>query len=131
MNGIVKALQEVGVFYVATVEGDQPKVRPFGAVADIGGKAYFCTNNTKNVYRQIIANPKVEICGPKQDGTWVRVTGVLVRDDSDTAREAMLEQVPVLKNMYHIGDGIFEVFRLEKAAAVLCSMGGASVEIKE
>lgn len=131
MNGIVKALQESGVFYVSTVEDDQPRVRPFGAVIDFGGKAYFCTNNTKNVFKQMIKNPQVEICGLKKDGTWVRVTGKLIRDDNDTVRAAMLEAMPGLKNMYSVGDGIFEVFKLEGATAALYSMAAKPVEIKE
>ncbi|QAT50893.1 hypothetical protein EQM14_14570 [Caproiciproducens sp. NJN-50] len=122
MNQIVKALEETKVFYVATVEGDQPRVRPFGAVMEYGGRIYFSTNNTKNVYHQMRKNPKVEICGCKPDGTWVRVTGRLVRDDNDGARAAMLEKMPELKSMYRVGDGKFEVLFLEDAEATLYSM---------
>lgn len=131
MNQIVKALEETKVFYVGTVEDDQPRVRPFSAVMDYGGKAYFCTSNAKNVYRQIMKNPKVEICGCKPDGTWVRVFGRLTRDDSDDARAAMLEKMPELKNIYHVGDGKFEVLFLEDAKAALYSMTDAPKEITE
>ena len=131
MNKIVEALRETGIFYVSTVEDDQPKVRPFGAVMDLHGTAYFCTNNTKDVYRQLIKNPKTQICGCRKDGGWVRVTGKLIRDDSDAARAAMLEALPGLKRMYSVGDGIFEVFRLEQASALLYSRGAAPVEIEE
>ncbi|WP_411677252.1 pyridoxamine 5'-phosphate oxidase family protein [Caproicibacter sp.] len=131
MNHIVEALKETKVFYVATMEGDQPRVRPFSAVMDYEGKAYFCTNNTKNVYHQIMKNPKVEICGCKPDGTWVRVSGKLVRDDSDTVRAAMLENMPMLKNIYSVGDGKFEVLALSEAKASLCSMTDAPKEITE
>lgn len=129
MNRIVKALEETKVFYVGTVDGDQPRVRPFSAVMEYEGKVYFCTNNTKNVYHQIMKNPKVEICGCKPDGTWVRVSGKLVRDDSDAARAAMLEKMPELKNMYHVGDGIYEVLSLESPKATLYSMTDAPKEI--
>ena len=131
MNGIVQALKETGVFYAATVEGDQPRVRPFGGVIDYNGKAYFCTNNTKACFRQLLANPKTEICGMKPDGSWVRVSGRLIREDNDAVRAAFLEASPGLKNRYSIGDGIFEVFRLEDAVACLYTMGADPVEIIE
>ena len=130
MNRIVQELQETGVFYVATVENDQPRVRPFGAVIEYEGKVYFCTNNQKNVYKQLAANPKAEICGMKKDGAWIRVTGTLVQDSNAGARAAMLEAVPALKQMYRLDDGIFEVLRLENATAMLYTFTAAPVEIK-
>lgn len=129
MNPIVEALRDAGVFYVATVEGDQPRVRPFGAVMEYEGRVYFCTNNQKHVYRQLTANPKAEICALKPDRTWIRVTGELVRDDNDATREAMLEAAPGLRRMYSLGDGIFEVLRLEHATAMLYSFGAQPVVI--
>lgn len=131
MNGIVQALKETGVFYVATLEGDQPRVRPFGGVIDYNGKAYFCTNNTKACFRQLLANPKAEICGMKPDGSWVRVSGRLIREDNDAIRAAFLEAAPGLRNRYSVGDGLFEVFRLEDAAAYLYTMAADPIEIKE
>lgn len=130
MNKIAEVLKETGVFYIATAEGDQPRTRPFGAVIEFNGKAYFCTNNTKNVYRQLMENPKTEICGSLPSGKWVRVTGTLVRDDNDDVRAAMLEEIPSLKNMYHIGDGIFEVLYLDNASAVVYSTDAAPEVIK-
>lgn len=127
MNRIVEELGGAGVFYVATVENDQPRVRPFGAVIEFEGKVYFCTNNQKNVYKQLVSNPKAEICGMKQDGTWIRVTGNLVQDDSAAARAAMLESVPSLRRMYRVDDGLFEVLRLEDATATLYSFGADPV----
>ncbi len=129
MKRVVEELREAGVFYVATVEQDQPRVRPFGAVMDYKGKACFCTNNTKDVYKQLIENPKVEICGCKEDGAWVRVTGKLIREDNDVARAAMLESVPGLKGMYQVGDGIFEVFYLTDASAMLYPRNAAPVKL--
>ena len=119
MNKIVEELKKTGVFYIATVDTDgRPRVRPFGAVAEFEGKVYICTNNTKNCYAQMLANPKTEISGMEPDGTWIRVTGKLIRDDRDEARAAMLEANQNLKEMYHVGDGIFEVLYL---ADVTCT----------
>ena len=115
MNAITEELKKTGTFYVATVEGDQPRVRPFGAVAEFEGKTYICTNNTKACYAQMLANPKTEICGMQPDGSWVRISGNLVRDDRDEARAAMLAENPSLGMMYHVGDGIFEVLYIADA----------------
>jgi uncharacterized pyridoxamine 5'-phosphate oxidase family protein len=125
MSEIVDLLKTAGVFYIATVEDDQPRVRPFGAVIEFDGKIYFCTNNRKDVFKQLMRNPKTEICGSLPDGRWIRVVGTLVRDDNDAARAAMLEAVPMLKSMYGVGDGLFEVVYLDNAVATLYSMGGA------
>ena len=128
---VVEELRKTGVFYVATVDaGGQPRVRPFGAVAEFEGKVYICTNNTKKCYAQMIANPKTEICGTQPDGTWLRITGKLVRDDRDEARTAMLEDNESLKSMYHIGDGIFEVLFLEDATCTKYSFTAAPVVIE-
>ncbi|MBR6018819.1 MAG: pyridoxamine 5'-phosphate oxidase family protein [Lachnospiraceae bacterium] len=115
MNAITEELKKTGTFYVATVEGDQPRVRPFGAVTEFEGKTYICTNNTKACYAQMLANPKTEICGMQPDGSWVRISGNLVRDDRDEARAAMLADNPGLGMMYHVGDGIFEVLYIADA----------------
>ena len=129
MNRIVEELKKAGVFYVATVEGDQPRVRPFGAVSEINGSAYICTNNTKPVYRQLAANPKAEISAMLPTGEWLRITAKIVRDDSDAAREAMLKDNPSLGGMYHIGDGIFEVLRLEDVKGCKCSFTAPPEEL--
>lgn len=118
MNKIVEALKATKVFYVATIDGDQPRVRPFSSVTDIDGKLYICTNNTKKVFDQMMKNPKVEICGMGADGTWIRVTGTIVRDDRDEARKAMLEDPTGPSNLYTLGDGIFEVLRVDDAVCM-------------
>jgi uncharacterized pyridoxamine 5'-phosphate oxidase family protein len=117
MNPIVAELKKTKVFYVATMDGDQPRVRPFSSVTEFDGKPYICTSNTKQVYAQMVSNPKVEICGMNPDGTWVRVTAVLVRDDRDAARAAMLSDPTGPSELYTLGDGHFEVLRLENAVA--------------
>ena len=129
MNRIVEELKKAGVFYIATVEGDQPRVRPFGAVSEIDGCAYICTNNTKPVYQQLQANPKTEISAMLPGGEWLRICGDLVRDDRDEAREAMLKDNPSLGAMYHVGDGIFEVLRLENAKGCKCSFTAPPEEL--
>ena len=128
---IVEEIRKTGVFYVATVDEDgQPRVRPFGAVAEFEGKVYICTNNTKKCYAQMLADPKTELCGVEPDGTWIRVTGKLVRDDRDEARTAMLEANESLKRMYHVGDGIFEVLFLEDVTCTKYSFTAAPVVIE-
>ena len=129
MNRIVQALQEVDVFYLATVENGEPKVRPLGAVMEWEGKAYLCTGNKKAMYRQMVAHPQVQLCGAKPDGTWVRVDAKVVEDDRKEAREAMLEAVPILKGMYRADDGVFTVFYLEDAKAYACTMTGEATPL--
>ena len=131
MNHIVEELKNVKIFYVATVEDGQPRVRPFSSVAEFEGKAYLCTNNTKEIYRQIMANPKVEISGMGQGGTWIRISAKLVRDDRDEARAAMLADPTGPSNLYKIGDGIFEVFYLEDAVCTKYSFTADPVVIEE
>jgi uncharacterized pyridoxamine 5'-phosphate oxidase family protein len=125
MNRLVEEMKKVGVFYVSTIDGDQPRVRPFSSVCDFEGKTYICTNNTKECYKQIIASPKVEISGMGKDGTWIRVSGKLVRDDRDEARAAMLNDPTGPSNLYTVGDGIFEVFYIEDASCIKYSFTSA------
>lgn len=129
MNRIVEELKKTGVFYVATVEGDQPRVRPFSSVTEIDGEVYICTNNTKDVYHQLEKNPKIEISGMGKDGTWIRVSGTAVREDDDDKRKAMLEDPTGPSNLYTIGDGIFEVLRIADIKAVKYSFTAAPEEI--
>lgn len=131
MNKIVEELKKTGVFYIATADTDgQPRVRPFGAACEFEGKVYICTNNTKKCYAEMIANPKTELSGMEPDGTWIRVTGKLCRDDRDEARQAMLDDNPGLKDMYSIGDGIFEVLCLEDAVCTKYSFTAEPVIIE-
>jgi len=93
---VAQFLEEAGTYYLATVEGDQPRVRPFGTVLVSGGKLYIQTGKVKPVSKQIAANPKVEISAFK-DGTWIRIAGELAEDDSRDVRVAMLEKMPLLR----------------------------------
>ena len=125
MNKAAEFLNACKIFYIATVEEDQPRVRPFGAVCEFKGKTYICTNNTKNVFKQIKANPKVEISGTTPDGKWIRITANAVADPSREAKAEMLNANPSLNNLYKLDDGIFEVLYLEDATASIYSFGGA------
>ena len=115
-----KYLEEAETYYLATVEGDQPRVRPFGTVLVYEGKLYIQTGKVKDVSKQIAANPKVELCACK-GGTWLRVSGELVNDDRREVKEAMLEKMPSLKAMYSADDDNTQVLYLKKATAVFSS----------
>ena len=124
MEKVTQFLKEAGVYYLATVDGDQPRVRPFGTVNYFDGKLYIQTGKVKNVSKQLHANPKAEICAFK-DGTWLRVSGELIEDDRREARESMLDAYPDLRNMYSEDDGNTEVFYFQNATAVFSSFTAA------
>ncbi len=130
MNKAAQFLTDSQTFYLATVEGDQPRVRPFGAVMEWEGKTYICTNNKKNVFAQILKNPKVEISAMDRNGRWIRITGTVTRDERKEAREAMLATVPSLKKMYKADDGIYEVLYFTNATATIYSFGSEPEVIK-
>ncbi|MBR3041290.1 MAG: pyridoxamine 5'-phosphate oxidase family protein [Eubacterium sp.] len=124
MDKVTQFLKEAGVYYLATVDGDQPRVRPFGTVNYFDGKLYIQTGKVKNVSKQLHANLKAEICAFK-DGTWLRVSGELIEDDRREARESMLDAYPDLRNMYSEDDGNTEVFYFKNATAVFSSFTAA------
>ena len=124
MERVEKFLKDAGTYYLATVEGNQPRVRPFGTAHIFEGKLYIQTGKVKNVSKQIHANPLVEICAFK-DGAWLRVAGELVEDDRVEARQSMLDAYPSLANMYSADDGNTEVFYFKNATATFASFAGA------
>ena len=124
MQEVYEFLKKVGVYYLATVEGDQPRVRPFGTQDIFEGKLYIQTGKSKAVSRQIQANPKVEICA-FANGEWLRLSGKLVRDDRIEAKQHMLDAHPQLKGMYSAEDDNTEVLYFEDAEATFASFGGA------
>ena len=131
MNRIVEELKKVGVFFIATTDKKgAPHVRPFGAVCEFEGKAYICTNNAKACYEQMTSNPKTEISAMYPNGDWLRLSGELVRDDRDEAREAMLEANENLKAMFHIGDKVMEVLYLKNVKCTKYSFNAAPVVIE-
>ena len=121
MERVLQFFKENPVFYLATMDGDQPRVRPFGAIGLFEGKLYFTTGNQKNVYRQMRKNPKIEICGTGKNGDWLRVSATVEFDERREVKQFMLDECPGLKNIYHIDDGIFTVFYLKDATAVFSS----------
>lgn len=121
MNKATELLQQAKTFYIATIDGDQPRVRPFGAAVEIDGKTYICMNNTKKVFQQLMKNPKAELSGMVGD-KWFRITGTLVRDDRYEARVEVLKQIPT--DMYKADDGIFEVFYFSELSGTLESFNG-------
>ena len=120
MNEVLKYLQDCGTFYLATVENDQPHVRPFGAACEFEGKLYIVTNNQKDVYNQMKVNGKVEISGMNK-GTWIRLTGVVKEDTRREARVAMLDANESLRSMYSVDDNLMTVFAFESGVAAICS----------
>lgn len=120
MEEVYEFLKKCGTFYLATVEGDKPRVRPFGVVNIFEGKLYIQTGKKKKVSKQMQENPNVEICG-FIDGKWIRLEGKVVRDDRREAKESMLEANPILKNMYSADDDNTEVLYFEKAKATFYS----------
>lgn len=113
-------LKKAGVYYLATVEGDQPRVRPFGTVNVYDGKLYIQTGKVKPVSKQILANPKVEISA-MFEGKWIRIAGELVEDTSVEAKKSMLDAYPNLRGMYDENDDNTQVFYFKDAVATICS----------
>ena len=124
MKRVYDYLRAADTYYLATVEGDQPRVRPFGTINIFEEKLYIQTGKIKPVSKQIATNPKVEICACK-DGTWLRVTGELVEDDRVEARKAMLDAYPNLRGMYDENDGNTQVLYFKGATATFSSFTAA------
>ncbi len=120
MKEVYDFLKNAGTYYLATVEGSQPRVRPFGTVDIFEGRLYIQTGKSKKVSKQIQANPKAEICA-FSDGKWLRVSGTLVRDDRVEAKAHMLDNYPELKAMYSADDDNTEVLYFKDATAVFSS----------
>lgn len=128
MKEILEFLKLCRVYYIATAEGDQPRVRPFGAQCEFEGRLYLTTSNQKAVYAQMRANSKIEISGMSPDGRWLRLTAEAVFDERREAKRAMLEANPELGGLYSLDDGKFEVFYLKNATATICSFAGEPVK---
>jgi uncharacterized pyridoxamine 5'-phosphate oxidase family protein len=129
MQEVYEFLKKCGTYYLATVEGDQPRVRPFGTVDIFEGKLYIQTGKIKDVSKQLQANPKAELCA-FMDGKWLRVSGKLIRDDRVEAKKHMLDQYPQLQSMYSAEDDNTEVLYFEDATATFSSFTEAPRVIK-
>lgn len=120
MESVCQFLKEAQTYYLATMDSDQPRVRPFGTAHIFEEKLYIQTGKIKEVSKQILSNPKVEICAFK-NGEWLRVAGTLVEDDRLAARQSMLDAYPSLQNMYSADDGNTQVFYFKNATATFSS----------
>lgn len=124
MEKVCEFLKNADVYYLATVEGDQPRVRPFGTAHIFEGRLYIQTGKVKPVSSQLKANPKAEICAFK-GGKWLRVAGELIEDDRVEARKSMLDAYPNLRAMYDENDGNTQVFYFKNAMATFSSFTDA------
>ena len=129
MKKVYDFLKKAEVYYLATVEGDQPRVRPFGTVNEFEGKLYIQTGKVKPTSKQLAANPKAEICA-FADGSWIRVECELVEDDRYEAKKSMLDAYPNLRGMYDENDGNTQVLYMHNAIATLSAFGKESEIIK-
>ena len=120
MKEVLEFLKKSVTYYIATMDGDQPRVRPFGTIAEFEGSLYILTSNEKPISRQLSLNPKAEICA-MNGNDWIRVSTALVEDDRIELKRHMLEEYPDLRNIYSLDDGIMQVFRLTKSTAVFSS----------
>jgi uncharacterized pyridoxamine 5'-phosphate oxidase family protein len=130
MNEVLKFLADNPTFYLATVDGDNPKVRPFGFVMNYQDKLHFCTSNQKDVYKQLKANPHLEVSTASQTGEWLRLKGKAVFNTNKESKKAALDTAPFLSKMYSVDDSIFELFYIENAEATIQDMKGGSKTIK-
>ena len=129
MKEVHEFLKSCGVYYLATVDGDKPKVRPFGTAEIFDNHLYIQTVKSKDVSKQIEINPNVELCAFK-DGKWIRVSGKLVRDDRIEAKKDMLDKNPNLRGMYNENDDNTEVLYFESGIAVISSFTDAPKTIE-
>ncbi|MGN8886785.1 pyridoxamine 5'-phosphate oxidase family protein [Blautia sp. HCP28S3_G10] len=121
MEKVTQFLKDAETYYLATAEGDQPRVRPFGTAHLYEGKLYIQTGKVKDVSKQLLANPKAEICAFK-GGEWIRIAGELVEDDRVEARQSMLDAYPSLQKMYAADDGNTQVFYFKNATATISAL---------
>ncbi|MBQ6782825.1 MAG: pyridoxamine 5'-phosphate oxidase family protein [Acholeplasmatales bacterium] len=130
MNKVVEELKKVKIFYIATVEDDQPRVRPFSSIAEFEGNAYLCTGKQKEIYYQISKNPKIELSGMYDGGTWLRVSATLELDERVEAQEAVLNDPTGPSQLYKPNDGRFVVYKLTNVKALKYNFYAAPEEIK-
>ena len=129
MQRVCDFLKKTGFYFLATVDGDQPQVRPFGTAEIIDGKLYIQTGHVKPVARQIAANPKVALCA-YNGKEWLRVNATLVEDPRVEVKKAMLDAYPNLRSMYNENDGNTAVYYLKDAKATISSFTAPPVEIE-
>ena len=131
MNNIVKELKQLKAFFISTIDGDQPRVRPFLSSCEFENNAYICSGNFKDFYKQIKKNPNVEICGMYNEYSWIRISATLVEDNRKEVQEAMLNDPTGPKGLYTVGDGKFVTFKLTNIKAYKYGFNFEKQEIKE
>ncbi len=124
METVYSFLKKCETYFLATTEGDQPRVRPFGTVDIFEDKLYIQTGKKKNVSKQMLKNPKIELCG-MSGGEWIRIAATVVEDDRLEARQHMLDAYPSLQGLYQAEDGNCQVFYLKDATATIYSLKDA------
>ena len=129
MKEVYEFLKKCGTYYLATADGDQPRVRPFGTYLIFEDKLYIQTGKVKNVSKQMMTNPKIEICAFSGD-TWIRISAMVVEDDRIEAKQAMLDAYPQLQAMYKADDVNTQVLYLKDATATFASFGGEPKVVK-
>jgi uncharacterized pyridoxamine 5'-phosphate oxidase family protein len=117
---VYEFLKKCGTYYLATIDGNQPRVRPFGTVNIFENKLYIQTGKKKSVSKQMQKNPKIEICS-MNGGQWIRIEAVVVEDDRVEAKQSMLDAYPNLKSMYSATDNNTQVLYLKNATAIISS----------
>ena len=120
MQEVYEFLKAAGTYYLATMDGEQPRVRPFGTIDLFDGRLYIQTGKRKDVASQLKANPRIEISA-MLEGRWIRLSAEAILDENIEAQVHMLDNYPSLKAMYAPGDGNTEVYYLRNASAVICS----------
>ena len=120
MKEVYDFIRKADIYYLATMDGDRPRVRPFQTIDMFDGKLLIQTGRCKDVAKQIMKNPNVELCA-YSEGRWLRISGKLVEDDRREARKHMLDSYPVLRSMYNEDDGNTMVLYFKDATAVFSS----------
>jgi len=127
MQTVLEFLKKTKTYYIATVDGDQPHVRPFGTINEFEGKLYIQTGLKKDVSKQIAANPKAELCA--FDGEiWLRITCTLVEDNRAESQRSLLNAYPSLNGRYAVNDGNNVVYYMKDATATFYKFGGGPLE---
>ena len=130
MQEVCDFVKKCGSYFIATMDGDQPRVRPFGTINIFENKLYIQTGKAKDVSKQMKKNPKIEICAVNSDKQWVRIQATAVEDDRVEAKQCMLDCYPTLKNMYSATDNNTQVLYLKNAVATIYSFGNPPKVIK-
>ena len=129
MERVLGFLKKAEVYYLATVEGDQPRVRPFGTINEFEGKLYIQTGKVKPTSKQLAVNPKAEICA-FTNGEWIRIACELIEDDRIEAKKSMLDAYPNLRGMYNENDGNTQVFYMQNVTATISTFGKSTKVIE-